>query len=80
MIWTSSSAFKAVIEGVNKAYNLRKIGHLLNLPIISMLGILSLAIIVMLALSILVFGNVIGYYINGARSLYINSNYSLEYI
>ena len=63
MIWTSSSAFRAVIKGVNKAYDLRENRSFIKRSIISMLGIMSLALIIILALGMLVFGNVIGTYV-----------------
>lgn len=63
MIWTSSSAFRAVIKGVNKAYDFKDNRSFIKRAIISMIGILSLAIIIILALGMLVFGNVIGIYI-----------------
>lgn len=70
MIWTSSSAFKAVIKSINKAYNFKEDRSFIKLSIISMMGILALASIIMLALAMLVFGNVIGNYINNTDSLY----------
>ena len=70
MIWTSSSAFKAVIKSVNKAYNFKEDRSFIKLSIISMLGILALALIIILALTMLVFGNVIGDYIKSTDSLY----------
>lgn len=62
-VWTSSSAFRAVIKGVNKAYNFKETRSFIRRSIISMLSILALAIILILALSMLVFGGVIGDYI-----------------
>lgn len=63
MIWTSSSAFRAVIKGVNKAYDLKENRSFIKRAIISMGGIMSLALIILLALAMLVFGNVIGAHI-----------------
>lgn len=62
-VWTASSAFRAVIKGVNKAYNFKETRSFIKRSIISMLSILALAIILILALSMLVFGRVIGNYI-----------------
>lgn len=62
-IWTSSSAFRAVIKGVNKAYNFKETRSFIKRLIISMISILALALILILALSMLVFGQVIGNYI-----------------
>lgn len=62
-VWTASSGFRAVIKGVNKAYNFKETRSFIKRSIISMLGILALAIIILLALAILVFGGVIGRYL-----------------
>jgi len=70
MIWTASSAFKAIIKSVNKAYNFKENRSFIKISIISMLGILALALTVMLALAMLVFGNVIGEYIKNSNQLY----------
>ena len=70
MIWTASSAFKAVIKSVNKAYNFKEDRSFIKISIISMLGILALALIIILALTMLVFGNVIGEYIKNANQFY----------
>lgn len=70
MIWTASSAFKAIIKSVNKAYNFKENRSFIKLSIISMLGILALALIIILALTMLVFGNVIGEYIKSANQFY----------
>lgn len=70
MIWTSSSAFRAVIKGVNKAYNFKENRSFIKRSIISMLGILALAIIIILSLSMLVFGNVISEYIKNVIPFY----------
>jgi len=70
MIWTASSAFKAIIKSVNKAYNLKENRSFIKLSIISMLGILALALIIILALTMLVFGNVIGEYIKSSNQFY----------
>jgi len=70
MIWTSSSAFKAVIKSVNKAYNFKENRSFIKLSVISMIGILALASIIILALAMLVFGNVIGTYLKNTQSLY----------
>lgn len=70
MIWTSSSAFKAVINSVNKAYGFKENRSFIKLSIISMLGILALAITMILSLVVLVFGNVISEYIKNSQSIY----------
>ena len=63
MIWTSSSAFRAIIKGINKAYDFKENRSFIKRSIISMIGIMSLALIIILALAMLVFGSIIGTYI-----------------
>lgn len=70
MIWTSSSAFRAVIKGINKAYNFKEHRSFIKRSIISMIGIILLAAIILLALSMLVFGDVIGSYIKNIIRFY----------
>ena len=70
MMWTASSAFKAIIKSVNKAYNIKENRSFIKVSIISMLGILALALIIILALAMLVFGNVIGEYIKNIDGLH----------
>lgn len=69
-VWTASSGFRAVIKGVNKAYDFKETRSFIKRSIISMLGILALAIIILLALAILVFGGVIGKYIEAIFPYY----------
>lgn len=70
MIWTSSSAFRAIIKGVNKAYNFKDNRSFIKRAIISMLGILALALIILLSLFMLVFGDVISGYIRDVVPFY----------
>ncbi|MCI1478544.1 MAG: YihY/virulence factor BrkB family protein [Clostridium beijerinckii] len=69
-LWTASSAFKAIIKSINKAYNFKEERSFIKLSIISMLGILALAATIILALTALVFGNVIGDYIKSINPFY----------
>ncbi|AJH01999.1 ribonuclease BN [Clostridium beijerinckii] len=69
-LWTASSAFKAIIKSINKAYNFKEERSFIKLSIISMLGILALAVTIILALTALVFGNVIGDYIKSINPFY----------
>ncbi|WP_270567796.1 YihY/virulence factor BrkB family protein [Clostridium beijerinckii] len=69
-LWTASSAFKAIIKSINKAYNFKEERSFIKLSIISMLGILALAVTIILALTALVFGNVIGDYIKSIDPFY----------
>lgn len=70
MVWTSSSAFKAIINSVNKAYNFKENRSFIKLSIISMVGILALALTMILSLIVLVFGNVIREYIENFQPIY----------
>ena len=58
-VWTASSGFRAVIKGVNKAYNLHENRNYIRRAIMSFLSIIALAITILLSLSLLVFGDVI---------------------
>lgn len=69
-LWTASSAFKAIIKSINKAYNFKEERSFIKLSIISMLGILALAVTIILALTALLFGNVIGDYIKSINPFY----------
>lgn len=71
MVWTSSSAFKAVINSVNKAYSFKEHRSFIKLSIISILGILALALTMILSLVVLVFGNIISSYIRNAQIVLI---------
>ena len=62
-LWTSASGFRAVIKGVNKAYNFKETRSFTKRILISMAGIIGLAIIIILALTVVVFGRIIGSYL-----------------
>ena len=70
MIWTSSSAFRAVIKGVNKAYDFKESRSFIKRALISMMGILALAVIIILSISMLLFGDVISQYIRNVIPFY----------
>ncbi|MDO5353361.1 MAG: YihY/virulence factor BrkB family protein [Clostridium perfringens] len=59
-IWVSSSGFKAVIKGLNKAYGVKETRSYIKLKLISMIYIILLALIVIATLFLFVFGDVIG--------------------
>lgn len=69
-LWTASSGFRAVIKGVNKAYNLKETRSFFKRSLISMLSVLALAITLLLALGMLVFGRVIGEYLQNVVPFY----------
>lgn len=59
-VWVSSSGFKAVIKGLNKAYGVKETRSYVKLKIISMIYTILLALIVIATLFLFVFGDVIG--------------------
>ena len=64
-IWVSSSGFKAVIKGLNKAYGVKETRSYIKLKLISMIYTILLALIVIATLFLFVFGDVIGdFFIN----------------
>lgn len=62
-IWTASSGFRAVIKGVNKAYDVEEKRSYIKRAIISFFSIIALALAILSTLIIMVFGNVIGEYL-----------------
>jgi membrane protein len=58
-IWTASSGFRAVIKGINKAYNIEDDRNYFKRTTRSFLGTIALAFAVFSALALLVFGNLI---------------------
>lgn len=61
--WTASSGFRAVIKGVNKAHNIKETRSYIKRSFIAIIFTFVLAIIIMLTLAMLVFGDLIGAYI-----------------
>lgn len=62
-IWTASSGFRAVIKGINKAYNIKEKRSYIRRSIISYISTIILALTIIATLILLVFGNVIGTHI-----------------
>lgn len=62
-VWTSSSGFRAVIKGVNKANNIVDKRSFIKKVIISFMSTIALALIILFTLIFLVFGRIIGKYI-----------------
>lgn len=63
LLWTASSAFRAVIKGVNKAYDVKENRSFFIRVIIAIISTLMLAIAIIITLAMLVFGGVIGEYL-----------------
>ncbi|MDS0526208.1 YihY/virulence factor BrkB family protein [Clostridium sp. SHJSY1] len=62
-IWSASSGFRAVIKGIHKAYNIADERSYIKRATISFVSTITLAITVIMALLLLVFGKVIGIYL-----------------
>ncbi|MBS5886053.1 MAG: YihY/virulence factor BrkB family protein [Clostridium sp.] len=62
-MWSASSGFRAVIKGVNKAYDIREHRSFIKRAFIAIFFTLALALIIMLTLAMLVFGEIIGKYL-----------------
>ena len=62
-IWTASSGFRAVIKGINKAYNIKEQRSYIRRSIISYISTIVLAVTVIATLVLLVFGSAIGRYL-----------------
>ena len=59
-IWTASSGFRAVLKGINKAYNIHENRGFIKRSIISYISTIALALIIIATLALLVFGDIIG--------------------
>ena len=60
VVWSASSAFRAVIKGVNKAYGIKENRSFIKRAIIAMICTFALAFVIILTLVMLVFGRLIG--------------------
>lgn len=59
-MWAASSAFRAVIKGINKAYNVKENRSFIKRIIIALICTFALAFIIIISLGLLVFGDLIG--------------------
>ncbi|PRR84269.1 YihY/virulence factor BrkB family protein [Clostridium vincentii] len=62
-LWTASSGFRAVIKGINKAYDIKDDRNYIRRTIRSFFGTIALAFALLTALALLVFGDIIGKYL-----------------
>jgi len=62
-IWTSSTGFRSVIRGLNKAYDEREKRSLIKVILISILCTIGLTFIIVVTLFLLVFGEIFGYFL-----------------
>lgn len=60
VVWSASSAFRAVIKGINKAYGLNENRSFIKRAFIAIICTFSLAFVILLTLILLVFGGLIG--------------------
>lgn len=60
IIWTGSSGFTAIIKGLNKAYDEEETRSYWKIQTISILFMLGLALVIITAVSLLVFGQMLG--------------------
>lgn len=62
-IWSASSGFRAVIKGLNKAYNIKDSRSFIKRSFVAIIFTLALVMLIMLTLAMMVFGEIIGKYI-----------------
>lgn len=62
-MWSAASGMRAVIRGINKAYDFKEKRGFINLSILAIIFTLALTLIIIITLVALVFGNVIGRYL-----------------
>lgn len=62
-MWSAASGVRAVIKGINKAYDLKEKRNFISLSILSLVFTIALTLIIMIALVALVFGDLIGRYL-----------------
>lgn len=62
-LWSASAGFRAVIKGVNKAYNCCEKRSFIKRAFIAMISVVAFSVMVLLVLGFVVFGTVIGNYI-----------------
>ncbi len=62
-VWSASSGFRAVIKGLNKAYNIKDTRSFIKRSFIAIIFTLALVLVIVLTLAMLVFGELIGKYI-----------------
>lgn len=62
-VWSASSGFRAVIKGLNKAYNIKDKRSFIKRAFIAIIFTLALVLVIVLTLAMLVFGELIEKYI-----------------
>lgn len=59
-IWSASSGFRAVIKGLNKAYDMKEKRTFIKRSIVGIVFTLALVLVIMITLAMLVFGEILG--------------------
>jgi membrane protein len=77
IIWSGSSGFRAIIKGLNKAYDEEETRPYWKILIISVLFMIGLAGIIVAAVALLVFGQMLGGII--VERLHVPSNFTLNW-
>ena len=62
-MWSASSGFRAVIKGLNKAYDINDKRSFIKRAFIAIVFTMALVLVIMLTLTMLVFGEIIGNYL-----------------
>ncbi|EJO5346846.1 YihY/virulence factor BrkB family protein [Clostridium botulinum] len=72
-IWTASAGFRAVVRGLNKAYNVKEKRSFLKVQTMTILFTLAMALVLVMSIFLLVFGRTIG------RTLVYRLGFSWEF-
>ena len=62
-VWSASSGFRAVIKGLNKAYDIKDTRSFIKRAFIAIIFTVALVLVIVLTLAMLVFGELIGKYL-----------------
>jgi len=77
LIWTGSSGFRAIIKGLNKAYDEKETRPYWKTLIISILFMVGLALVIIAAVALVVFGQMIGSMIT--MKFHVSSKFRLNW-
>jgi len=72
-LWAASSGISAIIRGLNNSYSVEEDRKFIRLNFIALISTISISVMIILALTMLVFGRIIGSYVFGligAQSLF----------
>lgn len=77
IVWTGSSGFRAIMKGLNKAYDEKETRPYWKVLTISILFMIGLVVVIIVAVALVVFGQMIGEGI--AASLHVSDNFLLSW-